>query len=214
VLVLALVAGCSGGGEPPERLADGARASPPRVDLQGASERTILTTVRVLVPEDVEPGSRLAACLRSRLPAQPAGSLVERVTATGETVTFRDRSGHWLHGCDDVLPVRDRAWCAGASGRLFEGELRDPRLVLAGCATPGDDPVAFAWVEPGTDARYVVVERDGWSEAYEVAVGLPIRVATTEGIEAEEARVEIELSEHDARGTLLRRSVLDVSVAG
>jgi hypothetical protein len=206
--------GCSGDGTSPERLADGSRATAPRVELRVASDGPIRTSVLVRDAADVEPGSRLAACLRSRLPARPSGALVERVTVDGATVTFRDRSRRWLHACDDVVPLDDRAWCSGASGRLFDGRLLDPRLSVAGCATPEGDPVAFAWVEPGADARYVVVRRDGWAEVYEIAAGLPIRVAASGGIVAEEARATFEVSEHDVRGTPLRSYVLDASVAG
>ena len=206
--------GCSGDDATPERLADGSRTTSPPVELQEVAAPPIMATLRVTDAADVERGSRLATCLRGRLPARPAGPLVERVGVTGESVTFRDASGRWLHACDDVEPTDDREWCGGVSGRLFDGRLRDPRLRLAACATSDGDPVGFAWVEPGPDARYVVVGHPGYAEAHEVAAGLPIRIATSEGVSVGEARATFELTEHDASGTLLRRYSLEVFVAG
>jgi hypothetical protein len=74
--------------------------------------------------------------------------------------------------------------------------------------------MGFAWVEPGPDARFVAVEQAGYVEVYEVAGGLPVRIATTSDVQVERSRASFRVSEHDVRGRLLRRDVLDAAVAG
>lgn len=216
VLTLSVAAvGCSGGNAAPDRLVDGSKALTPPVELEDVSLPTVLTAVRLTDPEDVDAGSRLAACVRRRQPARPAAPLVERLGVTSETVTFRDSSSRWLHACDDVGPRRgDDRWCGGVSGRLYGGRLRDPRLSMAACTSPDGGPAGFAWVQPGADSRYLVVEHEEYAEAYEVAAGLPVRIVTTRGVIVDESRATFELSEHDAEGRLLRRYVLEASVAG
>ena len=46
-------------------------------------------------------------------------------------------------------------------------------------------PLGFVWVEPEPRAAYVVVEQPGYVEVYAVAGELPVRVATTTGVEIE-----------------------------
>ena len=187
----------------------------PPVELEDVSLPAVSTAVRLTDPEDVEPGSRLAACVRRRHPARPAAPLVERLGVTSETVTFRDSSSRWLHACDDVGPRRgDDRWCGGVSGRLYGGRLRDPRLNMAACTSPDGGPAGFGWIQPGADSRYLVVEHEEYAEVYEVAAGLPVRIVTTGGVIVDESRATFELSEHDAEGRLLRRYVLEASVAG
>jgi hypothetical protein len=60
----------------------------------------------------------------------------------------------------------------------------------------------------------VVAEQPGFVEVYEVAGGLPVRVATTTGVSVEGASVAFELSEHDSRGRRVRRYDLHAVVAG
>ncbi|MCI0633516.1 MAG: hypothetical protein L0206_06320, partial [Actinobacteria bacterium] len=103
---------------------------------------------------------------------------------SSESVTFRESSGRGVFGCDNGLGPReeDRRWCGGAYGVLYSGRLRDPRLSI-GCTTLGGTPMGFVWIEPKPHARYVVVGQPGYAEVYEVTGGLPVRVATTTGVE-------------------------------
>ena len=49
---------------------------------------------------------------------------------------------------------------------------------------------------------------------YEVAGGLPVRVATTSRVDAETSSAVFDISEHDAAGKLLRSYELRAQVAG
>jgi hypothetical protein len=69
-------------------------------------------------------------------------------------------------------------------------------------------------MQPTDDTKYVAVHERDYTEVYEVAGGLPVRVATASGAMIEGSRASFELSEHDASGNLLRRYRLDAVVAG
>jgi hypothetical protein len=216
-VVGALATGCSGDDHAPSRLLDGSPAPQLPVELEGLIAPPVLTRVRVLSIGAVDPGSLLASCVHANWAgAEPAGRIVERTGVSSQSVTFRDRSGRGLYGCDNSAgPGEDeRRWCGRAFGRLHAGRLRDPRLDLGGCGTRDEGPVGFAWVQPHRNARYVVVEQPGYAEVYRVAGGLPVRVATTTDIEIEESRAAFRLSEHDSAGRLLRRYQVEAVVAG
>jgi hypothetical protein len=174
----------------------------------------VLTKVHVARVGDVRAGSRAAECLRGPArDARPTGRVVERVGVTSETVTLRDGSG--LKGCDDSPGQREenRRWCGSSFGRLYQGHLRDPRLDIAGCSAADGTPLGLAWVEPSQGTRYVVVEQKGYAEVYEVAGGLPIRIATSD-VHVQGSRATFDISEHDADGGLLRSYRLDAVPAG
>jgi hypothetical protein len=219
LLVLVLVAagstGCASEDRVPSRLADGSDVAAPPVELEGVST-PVLTSVR-LISREVAPGSSIYSCLQARRPARAVSPLVARVGVTTRTVTYRAASGRWLQGCDSSVDhdgQEEDAWCGGAAGRLYDGHLRDPRLNIAACTTPEGDPVGFAWVEPSDDSTYLVLEQPGYAEVFEVAGGLPIRIATTAGVRVEGSSATFELSEHDADGRLVRRYTLEAAVAG
>jgi hypothetical protein len=217
VVVGALAAACSGDDDAPSRLLDGSPAPHLPVEIEGRTAPPVLTNVRIVPLEDIEAGSMSASCLQGNWgAAEPGDRVVERTGVLSETVTFRDRSGEGLYGCDNSAGSRedDRRWCGGAFGRLNYGRLRDPRLDLGGCSTRDEEPVGFVWVEPHQDARYVVVEQPGYAEVYRVAGDLPVRVATTSDVEMEGSRATFHLSEHDAEGQLLRRYEIEAAVAG
>jgi hypothetical protein len=146
--------------------------------------------------------------------AAPDGrAIVERVGAVGSSVTFASVSG--LHGCDDGQRREARRhWCGIAFGMLRRGRLDDPRLDVAGCRTVSGGPIGFVWVKAGAETRYVAVSQDGYAEVYEPAAGLPIRIATSAGVTVDGSRATFRISEHDARGRLLRRYRLDAVPAG
>jgi len=216
LLAAIALAGCTGNeGRAPSTLRDGTSAPELSVELEGIDDQAILTRVRTVGVRDVEPGSLAAECLRGRArDARPKGQLVERIGVASETVTLRDTSG--LHGCDDSPGPReeDRRWCGSSFGRLYGGHLRDPRLDIAGCTTADGLAMGFAWVEASRGARYVVVEQPGYVEVYEVAGGLPVRVATATGVEIEGSCASFDLREHAADGRLLRAYRLEAAVAG
>jgi hypothetical protein len=61
---------------------------------------------------------------------------------------------------------------------------------------------------------YVVVAQPGYAEVYAVAGSLPVRVATTTGVEIDGSSASLDLREHGADGTLLRAYRLEAAVAG
>jgi hypothetical protein len=74
--------------------------------------------------------------------------------------------------------------------------------------------IATAWVAPGRGTTYVVVTQDGYSEVYEVAAGLPVRIGSTRGVDVARSRARFEISEHAADGRLLREYRLEAVVGG
>jgi hypothetical protein len=200
----------------PQRLLDGSPSREVPVELENIGQPAVLTRVRTVTLDAVEAGSSIRACLQAwKEGAQPVAPLVARVGVHAETVTFRDASSSWLHGCDDSSGPDDAGrWCGRASGRLYSGRLRDPRVDIVGCTSADGTSVGFAWVYPSRDAHYVVVGQPRYAEVYEVAGGLPIRIATTSGVIVERSRARFDLSEHDGEGNLIREYELEAGVAG
>lgn len=119
-----------------------------------------------------------------------------------------------VHACDGVGGSRTGSrWCGVVVGRRPRGRLSDPRLDL-GCASRGGKGAAFAWIEPHGATRFVVVRHDGFSEAYETAAGLPVRVATERSIDLAGSSATLDVSEHSEDGRLLARYELRATVAG
>jgi hypothetical protein len=138
--------------------------------------------------------------------------IVERTGVEGSSVTFQSDAG--LHACDaQGRRAPGRLWCGISFGVLKRGRLEDPRLDIAGCRAASGDPLGFAWISTDPRTRYLAVTQDGYAEVYEPSGGLPIRIATT-GVEVDGSRATFRLSEHDARGRLLQRYVLDAVPAG
>jgi hypothetical protein len=216
-LVAVASAACGGEKKPPAQLIDGTPAQrPSSITLEGIAGDQIETTVVAVGARRVAPTMLAAHCLRRARDHSAIGPVVSRVGVNGESVTFRASSGKSLIACDRAAADAEghAAWCGIAVGRLENGRLQDPRLDLAGCRSAADDPVAFAWVVPRRAARYVAVGQPGFVEVYRVAAGLPVRVATTSGIDEEGSRAAFSVTEHDRRGRLLRAYTLDAQVAG
>lgn len=74
--------------------------------------------------------------------------------------------------------------------------------------------MGFAWIQPDPRTRYVALAQRGFVEVYEVAGGLPVRVASTTGVDIERSRATFTVSEHDPQGHLIDTYALDASVAG
>jgi hypothetical protein len=198
----------------PERLVDGSPAPAAPVELATIGDRAVVGKVEVVAVGPLADGSAAASCLGELGADARARPVVTRMGVDGESVSFRAASGRELHACDGTDPRDlDHRWCGSAYGRLEAGRLTDPRLDLA-CTTASGVPVAFAWVEPVPDAQFVAVRHRGFVEVYEAAAGLPVRVTTTTDVDLEESSATFEISEHDARGALLRSYRLTARVAG
>ena len=193
---------------------DGSSAPKPPAALESVAGDAVLTTVVVSEAGEITKGSRAGECLGDLGPEiRPSGKVVDRIGVSSESVTLRDASG--LYACDNSPGPReaDRRWCGKSFGHLHDGSLLDPRLDV-GCTTIDGGHVGFIWVQPSTQARYVAVEQPGYSEVYETAGGLPVRVASTSGVEIEGSSASFDITEHDSSGILVRRYTLDAKVAG
>ena len=200
----------------PSELMDGSPARGVPVELEGIDGAVVRTSVRVTAANDLEAGSAGAACVRERAGGRAvAGPVVERVGVSSESVTLTLGSGRSLLACDNARGPReeDARWCGGAFALLVGGRLRDARLDVL-CSTGDDEPLAFVWIEPHDETRYVAVEHPGFTEVYQTAADLPVRVASTREVDLERSTAELAISEHDAAGGLVRRYDLRAAVAG
>lgn len=213
----AVLAGCAGHtdfGVP--SLLDGGSPGELPVGLDGVDDPAVLTSASVVPVASIEPDSEAGRCLHDGFSGLDAvGSAVVRVGVMSESVTFREASRVAVFGCSNSPGRRegDRRWCGGAYGQLYSGRLRDPRLSIA-CSTNDGVQVGFAWVEPSDNTRYVAVEQPEYTEVYEVAAGLPVRIFTVSGVDVETSSATFSVSEHDAEGRRLRQYELEAFVAG
>jgi hypothetical protein len=215
LLVLGAVAsGCAGGPDPPRALLDGSVARPPAVELEGISHPVVVAKAVARKVAAVPARPRIASCLHEGWSERPTGVAVLRIGAFGTSVTFRGGSGRSLLSCDGAGGHVGPPWCGHSFARLMRGRLGDPRLDLGPCLTREGAPVAFAWIQPGPNTGYVVVAQPGFSEAYPTASRMPVRVATTSGLDLGRLAVTIAVSEHSAGGRELRSYELEARIAG
>jgi hypothetical protein len=212
VLLLALALTGCGGPVHPERLLDGSRAPARPSALRSLSGRVVVTRVRVATLGEL--GRDVTACVKSYAPLRlpRMATVVERTGLEGASVTFR--KGQLLYSCDAAPGRHDRPgpWCGGSVGRFRGGLLNDPRLDLI-CRDAAGKMLGFAWVEPVRGARYLVVQRSGYQEVYEVAGAMPVRV-TTSDVETEGSGATFRIAVYARDGFLLARSTIHAVVAG
>jgi hypothetical protein len=218
LVVAALVAGCAGESDDDGvvSLLDGSSAGEAPVELDGVDGGTVLTSATAIPINAIEPDSAAGRCLRDEFAELDAqGSAVVRVGVASESVTFEEASRRGIFACSNSTGPREesRRWCDGAYGQLYSGRLRDPRLSSL-CKTTDGAYVGSVWVQPGDDVRYVAVEQPAYTEVYEAVGGLPIRIATVSGVDAETASATFDISEHDVDGRRLRNYELEAFVAG
>jgi hypothetical protein len=218
LVVAALLAGCAGesDGDVALELLDGSAAGEAPVELDGVDGRTVLTAATAIPIDAIAPDSAAADCMRDEFAELDAvGSAVIRVGVASESVTFAEASRRGLYGCSNSSGPREenRRWCDGAWGQLFSGRLRDPRLGILCKATNGAY-VGFVWIQPAEGVRYVAVEQPEYTEVYETAGGLPIRVATVSGVDVETSSATFAVSEHREDGRRIREYELKAFVAG
>lgn len=142
--------------------------------------------------------------------------VVERIGVFSESLTFADRDNRTVHACDggvDAAGERGPPWCAGSAGRLFEGRLLDPRLDL-GCRDRKGRPLAYAWIEPVTGARWIGVDQGGYTELYEALGGLPVRIAGRREIDLARSRAAFDVTQFDVHGNELIKGKVEAAVAG
>ena len=178
------LAGCGGGDSSPQ-LVDGSQAAEPPAELDGLDDA-------VLTRHEHPYRAARQAPLHGVWTATGTEHtvVVERTGLHGSSWTFADEPRctgatrfRSKHSRDPDRPY-DGIWCGSANGRIDDGRLNDPRLDL--CTNTDSEITAFAWVEPRPDAKWVVVSDAGKREVYEVVESLPVRVTTTEGVDAGE----------------------------
>lgn len=203
-----IATGCGAGGGRPTRLLDGR----PVTSFEPV-DGSVIAPARV-----VQVGARADACLTSADQANVAADTpaVERVGVDGESLTFAGRDGAVVYACDGgVDPAGERAppWCHTVLGQLDHGHVLDPRLDVI-CRDRRRRSLAYAFVEPVAGARWIGVREDGYVELNEVLGDLPVRVATTSGIDLDNARTTFELMQYDTAGRELVHGEMEAAVAG
>ena len=205
--LLLLAAACSSGGGRPEHLLDG-RPAPEFRPVRDS----VISATRVL--ERLDAQDCLAGLDREAVAANAIA--VERIGVDGRSITYASRDGSHVYACDGGIdPAGERAppWCGAVVGRRVHGRLLDPRLDVV-CVDLHHRALAYAFVEPVANARWIGVRQDGYVELYEVLAGLPVRVETTHGIDVENARAVFVVVQYDSEGHELVRETLEAAVAG
>jgi len=207
-LSVLLATGCDTSSRP-DRLLDGQAAAEFR-PIDGS----VVTQTRVVRAAFL--GARFADCVSDRSSFPPTTLVVERIGVFGQSLTFRDRDGQHLHSCDggfDPTGERPALWCGRSVGRLYDGRLLDPRLDIL-CRDARGRRLAYAWVVPVAGSHWIGVDQGSYTELYEVAAGLPVRVATRHAIDADAAKATFALTQNGIRGNQLLRGKLEAAVAG
>jgi hypothetical protein len=210
-LLIFVAAACGSGGGRPKRLLSGALA-PEFVPVRGS----VLTRGRVVRRATL--GNRLDECLSAGDAASiPSDApVVERLGVRGESLTFAGDDGAGVYACDGgVDPAGERRppWCGLVIGEREAGRLLDARLDVT-CRDREGHPLAYAFVEPIAGAHWIGVQQHGYVEVYEVLAGLPVRIATTRGIDLPRSRATVDTTQYDLAGRQLARSDLEAAVAG
>jgi len=212
-----LTVGCGSNEPAATRLVDGTAAPALPSSLDDLGDAVVATRTRTLRVSRL--GNAGRACLRQFRPEftiPPGTIVVDRAGLVGTSLTFRDRRGDFVLGCDrtDEPGGATPPWCARSAGGLVLGRLTDPRLdILCRGRPPRDGAIGFAWVDPMPTSRWLAVHDNGRTELYEVLAGLPVRVTTTD-VDVGTSSAVVDLTEYDESGKVVRSRRLRASVAG
>jgi hypothetical protein len=209
LLAAVLLAGCDGGGARPERLLYGEAAQ----ELKAVSG-SVIASGRVL--DGTTLGRRFTSCRPAGAEIENDTVVVERIGVFGESLTFADSGRKNVYACNggtDPAGERKPPWCGSSAGRLFGGKLLDPRLDIL-CRDRKGRALGYAWVEPAAGVRWIGVDQGAYTEIYEVLAGLPVRIASTRGIEAARARATFDVAQYDNHGKEVIEGKLEAQVAG
>lgn len=209
LLPVVLLAGCDSRGARPERLLYGEAAQ----EFKAVSG-SVIAIGRVL--DGTTLGRRFTSCRPAAAEIANDAVVVERIGVFGESLTFAGSGRKTVYACDggrDPAGERKLPWCGSSAGRLLGGKLLDPRLDIL-CRDRKGRPLAYAWVEPAAGVRWIGVDQGAYTEIYEVLAGLPVRIASTRGIEAARARVTFDVAQYDDHGKEVIEGKLEAQVAG
>jgi hypothetical protein len=210
LLVVLLAAACDGGGRPRHLLYCG-----PAAEFRPVPG-SVVAAGRVLTASAL--GKRLEECLFGRDRGEVAGdaAVVERVGVEGESLTFADRGRTGVYACDggvDPAGERRAPWCGSVFGELVQGKVIDPRLDVL-CRSWDGASLAYAFVEPVPAARWIGVRHKDYVELYEVLAGLPVRIASSGGVDVDADRATFQVAQYDTEGRELVNGELEAAVAG
>jgi hypothetical protein len=208
LLAVVLLAGCDSGARP-ERLLYGEAAQ----ELKAVSG-SVVAIGRVL--DGTTLGRRFTSCRPAGAEIPNDAVVVERIGVFGESLTFADSGRKTVYACDggtDAAGEHKPPWCGSSAGRLFGGKLLDPRLDIL-CRDRKGRALGYAWVEPAAGVRWIGVDQGAYTEIYEVLAGLPVRIASTRGIEAGRARATFDVAQYDNHGKEVIEGKLEAQVAG
>jgi hypothetical protein len=156
----------------------------------------------------------IGRCLAQTAFMQGSVVVVERAGRITHSLTIAQRGRVEVFACDATgVRLEGREWCGVSAGRLKHGRVSDPRLELL-CRDRRGRHVASAFVNPTHRARWVAVAQRGFSELYPTAAGLPVRIATTTGVDYAHARATFRVTQLDAAGRVLERARIVARVAG
>jgi hypothetical protein len=159
-------------------------------------------------------GGTIGRCLALTSFRRGVVVVVERRGRLTRSLTVAQRGSPDVFACDATgVALEGREWCGVSAGRLRNGRVTDPRLELL-CRDRRGRHVGSAFVNPLRGARWVAVEQPRYTELYQAAAGLPIRIATIAGVDYEHARATFRITQLDARGRVLSRGRLVAHVAG
>jgi hypothetical protein len=209
LLAVVVLAGCDSGGARPERLLYGEAAQ----ELEAVSG-SVIAIGRVL--DGTILGRRFTSCRPAGAEVRNDAVVVERIGVFGESLTFADSGRRTVYACDggtDPAGERRLPWCGSSAGRLLGGKLLDPRLDIL-CRDRKGRALAYAWVEPAAGVRWIGVDQGAYTEIYEVLAGLPVRIASTRGIETARARATFDVAQYDKHGKEVIQGKLEAQVAG
>jgi len=139
--------------------------------------------------------------------------VVDRRFGRRRSLTYRALDGRSLASCDSIgVPIERRRWCGAATGTLYGGRLRDPRLVL--CEPRSGRPIGFIWVTPVRRARWIGVAAGDRTTLYRVAAGLPVRVSTDRNVRIRGSTATFAIRQYAGNGEVIRRRTIVARVAG
>jgi len=176
-------------------------------------ETRVVDRVRVLAVTLPGSGS-LGRCLRITPFARGRVLVVDRMGRATRSLTVTQRGSRAIFACDKTgVPLERREWCGSSAGRLRNGRVTDPRLNVV-CVDRGGRHVAAAFVNPVRGARWIGVDQGSYTELYPTAGRLPVRIASTRGVDYGRARATFLITQIGVGGRVLVRSRLAAQVAG
>lgn len=182
--------------------------------LEHSGGHLVLSRVRVVPARTLQ--ADLDSCIKENrldLRVESIATAVERIGVEGRSLTFRLKSD--LYGCDESAGSADRekrTWCGSGFWGFPRGVPLDPRLGI-GCLDRKGKLLGLGWFQPVPGARWLTVAQPGYTEAYEVAGDLPVRLMTSD-VRSQDSGAVFRITQYASDGTRLAYNVIEARVAG